>query len=210
MGDGLSKLFGGEPTPPASADAGSASCQPAYLGDGRSEEAEEDFDDEGEEVGEDEFEEQQEQGQEAARERDAARYQEAVRHAVAKQRMRHGAGRVLRAKYASQMATSLLYTTTLTREESEPSFGLAIDQNMRVLSADEGSPCWRAGLRQFDRITKVDAQEATPDEIATLVSGKLEVQLNIERPNLEQLMNVAVELEAFEWIAWIQARRNDR
>ena len=121
----------------------------------------------------------------------------AVRHAVAAQRARRAE--------AKPRPAPQLYQCELTRREDEPSFGLALNKNMRVISVDVGSPCYRAGLSLLDRVVEVDGTVSTAGTIAAQVADRLSAMLLVERPSLEEQPDVAEEEHVVEWLAWVRA-----
>ena len=110
---------------------------------------------------------------------------------------------VMRAVTAHRMRTrgfvikqpeARLYFTTLERTESDKSFGLALNQHMRIIALEDGCPSMRAGLCVLDRVVEVDDEVSAIDTIASQVTDKMTVKITIERPVPERLLQVADEV----------------
>jgi hypothetical protein len=98
-----------------------------------------------------------------------------------------------------------LYFTNLERTEEETSFGLALNEHMRIIALEEGCPSARAGLCVLDRIVEVDDEVSVMSTIPSQVADKRSVKVTIERPVPSLLMRVADEENVVEWSAWIRA-----
>ena len=115
--------------------------------------------------------------------------------------MRSRAERTARTKAAVGRTTSVIM---LDLRGEETSFGLILNEAMRVVEIDGDTPAARSGLHVLDLIVAVDGDRTSAYTIGEQIAGKRRIELVVVRPAERELGLVAREENVDEWSQWEQ------
>ena len=90
----------------------------------------------------------------------------------------------------------------LSKAEGYKGFGLELNDGMRVVSIDAGSPASASNLQLLDLVIACDGKRVSSNSIGSAIGSKSAIALTIERPEDSEACSVARAEGVTEWTEW--------